>query len=59
MAVQRLLMLQARNEDVPEDFRSFCDMAQQTSRPRELDRMREAARTWARMANQRDIWYLE
>jgi hypothetical protein len=59
IAVQRYLMLQERDIEVPHVARLFCEAAIPEIRPRELQRMREAAASWVRLVRGRETWCIE
>jgi len=59
IAVQRYLMLQERDIEVPYVARLFCEAVIPEIRPRELQRMQEAAASWIRLVRGRETWYIE
>jgi hypothetical protein len=54
VALQRLLMLEARGLPASEAARAFCAPARLSVPRREYERMLAAARAWARMVSGRD-----
>ena len=54
VALQRLLMLEARGLPVDEGARAFCHALRSSLPRREYDRMLAAARDWARLVSGRE-----
>lgn len=54
VALQRLMMLQARGEPVPDELRRRCEAHRARLPPREVARMAAAAAEWASMVSGRD-----
>jgi hypothetical protein len=54
VALQRLLMLEARGLPVDPAVRDFCEPVRLSLPLREFERMRAAAQAWARMVSGRD-----
>lgn len=53
VALQRLLMLEARGLPISEAARAFCEPVRLSVPMREYDRMLAAARTWSHMVSGR------